>query len=238
MHTYLILGANSDISQSFLHKLGQSKENTKIIAVSYHKFPIEKFVQYDYLDITFYQCDLSDLKSMDHLIKQIKHLNTPIDRIIHLAASKFQYVKLKDLDIEQMQKDFTIQILSITKICRAFLPGMIRLKDGKILLMLSSVTYDLPPKMLTPYVTLKYALCGFMKSLAAECSGKNIVVCGLSPDMVQTKFLSEIDPRIIEMSSLASPTGKILTPEEVSNKIYEILSSEDLSLNGKNILLK
>lgn len=238
MHTYLILGANSDISQSFFHTLGQSKEKVKIISVSYHEFLIDEFSQYNYLDIVSYQCDLSNLESVDDLIEKIKNLNVPIDRIIHLAASKFRYVKLKDLDIEQMQKDFMIQILSIAKICRAFLPEMIRLKNGKILIMLSSVTYDLPPKMLIPYVTVKYALYGFMKSLAAECSGKKVVVCGLSPNMVQTKFLSKIDPRIIEMTSLASPTGKILTPEEVSDKICEILNSEDLILNGENILLK
>ena len=75
--------------------------------------------------------------------------------------------------------------------------------------MLSSVTINLPPKALVHYTTIKYALLGLVKSLASEYGNKNIQINALSPSMIETKFLENINEKIIEINAHNHPLKRI-----------------------------
>ena len=58
--------------------------------------------------------------------------------------------------------------------------------------MLTSCTTNIPPKYLASYVTSKYALLGLVKALSNEYADKGIRINGISPSMIETKFLENI----------------------------------------------
>lgn len=103
--------------------------------------------------------------------------------------------------------------------------------------MLTSCTENVPPKYLSPYVTVKYALLGLMKSLAAEYAEKGITVNGVSPDMMETRFLSEVSDIIVEKSAMTSPLGRNLTVQDAVPAFEYLLSDAAAAMTGQNLVI-
>lgn len=107
---------------------------------------------------------------------------------------------------------------------------------GKVVYgMLSSYTIGVPPKARSQYVTVKYALLGLMKALASEYASKRITINCLSPSMVNTKFLSDINERIIEFTAESHPLKRIAEVSDVIPSIMLLLSDDSNYINGINL---
>lgn len=118
----------------------------------------------------------------------------------------------------------------------AFLPHMHRQRYGKIVLMLTANIFDkMPAKFQASYVAVKYALLGLMKSIAVEYEGKGITCNGVSPDMVRTKFLSDLPELLVEQYAANRPLKKILTVDDVVPAFEFLLSEGADCINGMNI---
>ena len=114
---------------------------------------------------------------------------------------------------------------------------MAKNKYGKILVMLTSCTTNIPPKYLTSYVTSKYALLGLVKSLANEYSDKGIKINGISPSMIETKFLKNIPELLVQQNAMNSPTGSNLCVDDVIPMFEFLLSDKSNSITGQNIAI-
>ena len=110
-------------------------------------------------------------------------------------------------------------------------------KEGRVIFMLSSCTNGIPPRFMTPYVTAKYALLGLVKGLSTEYDSKNITVNGISPGMMETKFLSEMYDHAIEENASKSPFGRNLVIEEVIPAFKFLLSDDACRITGQNIVI-
>ena len=101
--------------------------------------------------------------------------------------------------------------------------------------MLTDSVIGMPPKFLSPYITVKYALLGLMKSLAVEYAGKGITINAVSPDMMETKFLSGIPELVIEQNAKNNPLGRNLTVDDVIPAFEYFLSEKANVVTGQNI---
>jgi 3-oxoacyl-[acyl-carrier protein] reductase len=101
--------------------------------------------------------------------------------------------------------------------------------------MLSSVVINVPPKALTQYTTIKYAMLGLVKSLASEYSDKNIQINAVSPSMVETKFLDNINEKLVELSAYNHPLKRNAQVNEITPIIKMLISKESDYINGVNI---
>ena len=128
-----------------------------------------------------------------------------------------------------------MSVSSIIMILQRFLPIMSRKKYGKILFMLTSFTLNAPPKYQAPYITAKYALLGLMLDLAREYAEKGIMVNGISPEMMETKFISEMPELVIQQNAANSPIGRNLTVEDVVPSFLYLLSDYADAITGQNI---
>lgn len=181
------------------------------------------------------QADFSDPDSVQTMIRNIQTSDWKVNQIVHLAAPKLAYVKFAKVGWEAFEAGLTASLRSIAEICRAFLPGMAKAKYGRVLFMLTSCTMNVPPRFLSPYVTAKYAQLGFMKSLAVEYADKGITVNGVSPDMIETKFLSQVSEIIVAQSAQNSPLGRNLTVQDVLPAFHYLLSDGAAAVTGQNM---
>ena len=102
--------------------------------------------------------------------------------------------------------------------------------------MLTSYTLGgVPPRFQSPYITVKYALYGLMRTLASEYASKGITVNGVSPDMMETRFLSEIPRLVIEKHAADSPLGRNITVQDVAPAIAYLLSDQAQAVTGQNL---
>ena len=85
------------------------------------------------------------------------------------------------------------------------------------------------------YLIAKYALLGLLKGVASEYAGSGVTINGLSPNMIETKFLSNIDYRLVEMNASSSVMKRNVNLSEVVAGLRFLLSDETCYINGINL---
>ena len=229
----LITGASSDIGLELIKNIN---DNSLIIA-HYHSSNKELLELKDKLDIGLItmKADLSSEDDMICLLDKIESGYGVPNKTIHLAASKFENIRFKDVLWEKFQNEIDISLRSIIWILNRFLPKLAKKKKGKVVIMLSSVVINIPPKALTQYIVVKYALLGLVKSLASEYSDKNIQINAISPSMIETKFLENINQKIIDLNAYSHPLKRNAYVKDIIPMIKLLISAESDYMNGVNI---
>lgn len=240
---YLITGASSEVGRTLIRDIcnkNQSEDcHIKIYAhFSSHKEELEKMQKTEKkAEIIHIKADLTKESEVRRMLSVIKEAGDCPNYFIHLPAKKLVYQKLKKADWNAVSEDMELQVHSLFTIGGQLLPDMAKRGSGKVVVMLSAVTLGMPPKFMSQYVTVKYALLGLMKSMATEYADRGICVNGISPNMMETEFLSGIDERIIELNRQSCSLKRNVKVEEAVAAI-EFLLSEDVSyINGVNLNL-
>ena len=181
------------------------------------------------------QADFGDLESTRKLIDAINDTDDIPNHVVHLSAPKAKNLQFHKCGWDDYQNGIDTSLRSIVMILQAFIPIMAKKKYGKVVFMLSAYVIGVPPKFQSPYITVKYALMGLMRNLAAEYAGKGISVNSVSPDMMETKFLSDLPGLIIEQNRKNNPLGRNITIEEIVPSIKYLLSDGSAVVTGQNI---
>lgn len=228
-----VTGASSDIGVALIKSI---KEESVIIA-HYHSnkkrlLDLQKHTEHIIFPI---QADFSSNQSLIEMLDKIESEIGVPSKIIHLAAPKAENIRFRDVDWNNFQSDINISLGSITIILNRFLPKMAKVKYGRVVCMLSSYTLGIPPKAMAQYVTVKYALLGLMKSLASEYVEKKITINCISPSMIDTQFLSNINERIIEITAEGHPLKRNASVSDIIPSILLMLSDESSYINGVNL---
>jgi enoyl-[acyl-carrier protein] reductase III len=85
----------------------------------------------------------------------------------------------------------------------------------------------------------KAAVEGLTRSLSVELAPKNIIVNGVMPGITDTKSFRAIQnaDRIIESVQKKTPTGRLVTPTDVSNVVSFLCSSDASMIVGQFIIV-
>ncbi|CAJ2511654.1 Uu.00g072790.m01.CDS01 [Anthostomella pinea] len=117
--------------------------------------------------ITHYKCDVTDKARIAQVAAEIERdLGTP--SVLINNAAMVVGKKLLDMDMEEVEKSLTTNLMSHFYTIKTFLPGMIRNEAGGTIVTLSSVIGHLGAAQLTDYAAAKAGVTALHKSLAAE----------------------------------------------------------------------
>ncbi|MFC2074209.1 SDR family NAD(P)-dependent oxidoreductase [Campylobacterota bacterium] len=229
----LIIGASSDIGLNLIKHIDEEA----IILAHYNsnEIGLKQLSSEIKNKLIPLQANLSDQDQIEKMLDTIENEHGIPNKIVHLAAPKFENIRFKSLDWSDFQNDIDISLKSLILILTRFIPKLAKQKKGKVVCMLSSVTMNVPPKALVEYTTIKYALLGLVKSLASEYADKNIQVNAISPSMVETKFLDNINEKFVELSAYNHPLKRNATVNDITPAIKMLLSKESDYINGVNI---
>ncbi len=232
----LVTGASSDIGINLIEKV---HENYKYI-LAHHIGDDNKLIELkeklgDKLQL-FYGNFLEE-ESTYEFVENIKNSGfTPTD-IVHLPAGKYENIKFSKIKWNKFEQDLNIALRSLVIVLNSFLPTMAKENYGKVVVMLSSCTLNIPPKFVSSYVTTKYALLGLVKALSNEYADKGIKINGISPTMIETKFLNNLPNLIVEQTAFNSPTGKNLSVSDVIPMFQFLLSDNANCITGQNFAI-
>ena len=238
---YVIIGASSDVALEYIKHINEITVGDKAnIVAHYHSNRagldqlMEECVNINLIPV---KADLSQDADIATLTNSIEEACQVVDYYLHFPASPFEYMRYKELDIDKIRTELNVQLFSFLGITKTLFPKMAKNEGSRALVMLTKYVDDeIPPKFMTDYVVTKYALLGAMKAAAAECGGKKFMINALSPIMMETKFLRNMDPHIIELNKAKSSLGRIIAPNELIPYIDKLLS-DDCSVNGTNMAL-
>ncbi len=242
--TYLIIGASSDVALEYIRSLAKrvrkNAKNPILIFAHYHKNKdgLEAVAkEYPGIELKLLQADLTYEDQALGLVNQVMQYVRYPNYILHFPAMTFDYMRYRAIDTEYLRQEMNVQLYSFLSITREFLPLMHKEYGNRVLVMLSSYVADeLPPKFMPDYIVAKYALLGAMKAAASEYGGKNLKINGISPIMMDTKFLKKMDPRIKEITAMNSSISRVPKPEELIPYIDELLDA-GCTKNGYNLVV-
>ncbi len=241
MKTMLILGASSDVGMAYMRQLEATHKSGEVQVIAHYRTmssELEKvIISSKNIVIDAVQADLSLSDDVERLIGQIQAKYTAPTHVLHLAAGKFHHMRLRQFDSNTMINEMQIGVLSLGEILKAFLPAMAKKRYGKVVIMLTAFTIGIPPRFITDYLVCKYALLGLMKAAAAEYCDKGLCINGISPSMIETKFLTDIDHKIIEMSANDTPLKRNISIAEVIAGIEFLMSDDSSYMCGINLNL-
>lgn len=234
----LVTGASSELGINLINKV---YGDYKRIYLQYRNMNDQLQETIDYLkdktEIVLFKVDLSNVLDVNKMIADINESMILPNCIVHFPAPKAYNMQFHRDKWENYDLGWIVSVRSIVMILQAFVKNMARNKYGRIVFMLTNYTNNLPAKYQSSYVTVKYALLGLMKSLSVEYIDKGITVNGVSPDMMETKFLSNLPELIIEQNKANSPIGRNIYVKEVVPIMEYMLSDLGAAMTGQNIVI-
>lgn len=232
----LVVGGSSDIGMSLIERIHSEYE---CVVCQYrtensHLMELKESLGDKLL---LFKADLMEINSVKGMIHEIKGLGLTPDHIVHFPSAPFVMRRFAKTEWSSFQESLDVSLRSAVMVLQAFLPDMAKNHYGRTIIMLSSVVCNNVPAYYTDYVVAKYALLGLVRSLATEYADKGITINGVSPMMVQTKFIENQPDLVKEQNALDNPIGRLLRIDEVVPTIEYLLSEGVASVNGQNILI-
>lgn len=234
--TALVIGGNGGIGSSSVVKLLDDGFNV-VASYNNNKHRLEKIIQNPQYQerLKLINLDAASDEDMKSKINELIGLYGSLDILVFSISEEYRNIRIFNLQWESLSNQLTNQLKSLHNLYSS-LSGQIKSNvKTKFIVLLSEVCFGSPPKGFSHYVTAKYALLGFAKSLAMELSAYNSTVNMISPGMVETDLLSNMPRKLIEMNASQNPLGRNGSPEDIASLISFLASDKADYLNGINI---
>ena len=214
MKTIVIIGGSKGIGKAISNTL---LDENRVINISRSQ------PEFSHLNLTHYKCDiltdeLPDLEKVDTLIYCPGSINLkPFER----------------LKIEDFKNDYEINFIGAVKAIQKYLPNLKATENANILLF-SSVASKLGMPFHTSVASVKSAIEGLVKSLAAEYAPK-IRINAIAPTVTDTTLAAKLlrNDRQKEQMIERHPLKKYLNPGEVAEMAAFLISDKAASMSGQ-----
>ncbi|GAB3631939.1 SDR family oxidoreductase [Microbacterium shaanxiense] len=176
--------------------------------------------------------DVSDAASVDELREALG--DTEVSILVNNAGVPGPVAALTDIEVEDWDEVFAVNVRGTYLLCRAFLPGMIERGDGDVI-NVASVSGKRPLAHRTPYCASKMAVIGLTSTLAFEVGPSGVRVNSLSPGPVSGPRMernfrleaarsgSSVDDAEQAFVSRAA-LGRMVTEDEVGAAVVAMLA--------------
>jgi len=173
--------------------------------------------------------DLTKEADLARVFGEIEARFGPADILVNnagVASRKGRDLPIWELVREDWEFVFNINVVGLALCCKSALARMIERKYGRIVNVASIAGKEGNPKM-GPYSASKAAVIALTKSLSKELVGKgDICVNSISPAVIQTPILDQLNQEQINMMLSKIPLGRTGRPDEVAALVHFLASSE------------
>jgi short-subunit dehydrogenase len=169
-----------------------------------------------------------------------------IKNLIHATVAKFgridilvnnagqgMYSSIEKTDLEKYHEIMELNVFGVLLAMQAAIPEMRKQGSGMILNISSLVSKNYFPN-LGAYASTKYALNALSLTARAELTKDHIVVCVMHPKMTATDFGKNSAGAHSDITALYKNQNRAMeidTPEQVAEKIAELIVSEEPEAN-------
>lgn len=173
--------------------------------------------------------DMTKEADLERVFGELAKQAGPADILVNnagVASRKGRDLPIWELEREDWEYVFNINVIGLVLCSKAVLPGMIERKYGRIVNIASIAGKEGNPKM-APYSASKAAVICLTKSLSKELVGKgDICVNSVSPAVIQTPILDQLNQEQINMMLSKIPLGRTGKPDEVAALVHFLSSGE------------
>jgi len=164
--------------------------------------------------------------------------------ILFNCAGYVHHGTILDCSEKDWDLSFDINVKSMYRTCRAFLPGMLKVGKGNIINMSSAASSIKAAPNRFVYATTKAAVIGLTKAIAADFIRSGIRCNAICPGTVQSPSLEQRiavqgnqgnkDVEKVRSEFVArQPMGRIGSPEEIASLAVYLASDESSYTTGQ-----
>jgi len=231
--TALITGASGGLGEEFARLCAAQGMNLILVARSKDKLKTlaDELKQEHGIRTYVIAADLSHPSGVDDVVQQTDATGLAVTLLINNAGFG-TYGLFVQGDTDDQTNMLMLNIVTLTHLTRAILPGMIQRQHGKILNIASTAAFQPGPLMNIYYATKAYVL-NFSLALSNETTRNGVSVTCLCPGPTKTGFaqhanvvktrlftLGVMDARTVALIGLnALQKGKPLVVAGIRNKI-------------------
>jgi 3-oxoacyl-[acyl-carrier protein] reductase len=195
-------------------RLAQTAAEARLLGVRVHEAP----------------ADVSDPSAVEAAVESSAAALGGIQNLVANAGVTYDQLlmRLKPADWDRV---IATNLTSAYALCRAAIGGMVRSRQGRIVL-LSSIAGLMGNPGQTAYAASKAGLVGFARSLAREVGSRGITVNVVAPGLVDTDMVRAM-PATAKDALLANvPLGRLGTAEEVAGAVTFLLGEHAAYITG------
>jgi len=181
------------------------------------------------------KADITIAKDVNDLVESVTRRLGDITLLVNCSTLKIPNIKFDNLDWSDILQHFDLNVKGNYHLAKALIPGMKKRKAGKIILITTQATENTPPLDWMAYVTAKYALNGFAKSLAMELAAFNIQVNLVSPGMTETNLIADIPEKARMLAAAKVPLKRLAAAKDIAGAVGFLASDDSAYMTGETI---
>jgi 2-keto-3-deoxy-L-fuconate dehydrogenase len=168
--------------------------------------------------------------------------------VLFNCAGYVHHGTILDCSEKDWDLSFDINVKSMYRTCRAFLPGMLKAGKGNIINMSSAASSIKAPPNRFVYASTKAAVIGLTKAIAADFIRSGIRCNAICPGTVYSPSLEEriaaqsrqgnVDAEKVRSEFVArQPMGRLGNPEEIAALAVYLASDESSYTTGQTHII-
>lgn len=177
--------------------------------------------------------DVGNPPDVSSMFQKIKETFGDVDVLVNNAGISYVGL-LTDMTLKDWERIINVNLSSLFYCCKEVIPSMVRQKKGKIL-NISSVWGITGASCEAAYSAAKGGVNSFTKSIAKELAPSNIQVNAIAFGAVETDMNHCFTPEEIKSLSNDIPAGRLSTPTEAADFVFEIICNTSNYLTGQII---
>ncbi len=186
--TVLITGASSGIGEELAELFARDKSALILVARSRDKLDAlaDRLAKTYGIQALVLTSDLARPQAAQTLYDAVTAAGWTVDCLVNNAGfGGMGY--LEEMPTSQLSDMLQVNVLALTELTRLFLPGMVARKQGRILNVASTASFQPGPNAVVYYASKAYVRF-FSDGLQTELAGTGVTVTCLAPGPTKTNF--------------------------------------------------
>lgn len=234
--TVLVTGGSRGIGRACCEIFAENGYN---VVLNYNKSEKSAFEVCDRWGCFPVKADVTKRADVERMREIVENKFGDTDILINNAGTAGQLL-FADIDEEEWDRVFDVNVKGMYLVTHAFLPGMIRRKSGSIINM-SSIWGITGASCEVHYSASKGAVIAFTKALAKEIGLSGIRVNCVAPGMTDTGMNAGFDSEDMECIYEMIPMGRAAEPSEIAECVYFLalsgyITGQVISPNGGMVI--
>jgi NAD(P)-dependent dehydrogenase (short-subunit alcohol dehydrogenase family) len=150
-------------------------------------------------------------------------------------AGIYPWKSFEDSDYETWRKVIGVNLDGAFLMCKAFVPGMVARKHGRVI-NVASTTFWLNAPEMTAYIASKGGVIGLTRALASEVGASGVTANVIAPGLTNTKSMRGVNEEIFDYLPKQQAIPRMIEPQDLVGVVSFLCSSDSAFVTGQTIV--